>query len=94
MKNDPRKKQKFWLKKKLFCPNSTLVKNKDNSITNSDLRKMVRTKEHENILKLIENETILSVREAWIDYFLKKTKSFKCKKSDKPENAKADYSFH
>jgi hypothetical protein len=93
MKNDTKKKRKFWLRK-LFRPNPTLVRKKDTSITYSILRKMVRTKEHENILKLIENETIPSVRDAWIDYFLEKTKSFKCKKSDQPENTKADYSFH
>jgi hypothetical protein len=45
------------------------------------LRKLARTKEHEDILKLIENETIPSVRNAWIDYFLEKTKHSKCKKS-------------
>jgi len=93
MKNDTKKNRKFWFKK-LFRSNSALVINKNNSITYSDLRKMVRTKEHENILKLIENETIIPVREAWIDYFLEKTKSFKCKKSDQPENVKVDYSFH
>jgi len=35
---------------------------------------MVTTKEQEDILKLIEHETIPSVRDAWIDYFLKITK--------------------
>jgi len=41
----------------------------------------VTTKEHEDILKLIENETIPSVKAAWIDYFLEKTKHSKYKKS-------------
>ena len=92
MKNDTKKKQRYWLRK-LFCPNSTLVWNKDNSITYSVLRKMVRSKEHENILKLIENETILSVREAWIDYFLEKTKPFKWKKSNQAENTKRQHQW-
>ena len=33
-------------------------------------------KEEKDILKLIERETIPSVRAAWIDYFLEKTKTF------------------
>ncbi len=81
MKNDIKKKQKFWLKK-LFCPTSPLVRKNDTGIDYLALRKRIRTKEHEDILKLIENETITSVREAWIDYFLEKTKPTKCKKSD------------
>ena len=40
------------------------------------------TREYKDILKLIENETIPSVRAAWIDYFLEKTKPSKYKKSD------------
>lgn len=81
MKNDIKKKQKFWLKK-LFYPTSSIVRKKNTSITYLALRERVKTKEHENILKLIENETIPSVKEAWIDYFLEKTKNLKCKKSD------------
>jgi len=73
MKNDTKKKRKLWLKK-LFCSSSKPVRKKDTVITHLALKKRVRTKEHENILKLIENETIPSVREAWIDYFLEKTK--------------------
>ncbi|UCF50680.1 MAG: hypothetical protein JSU91_04145 [Thermoplasmatales archaeon] len=73
MKNDIKKKQKFWLKK-LFFPNSPPIRKKDTIITYLALKKRVRTKEHENILRLIENETIPSVRDAWIDYFLEKTK--------------------
>jgi hypothetical protein len=73
MKNDTKKKRKLWLKN-LFCPTSTPVRKKNTGITLLALKKRVRTKEHENILKLIENETIPAVREAWIDYFLEKTK--------------------
>ncbi len=74
MKNDIKKKQKFWIKK-LFCHNSPPVRKKDTVITYLALKKRVKTKEHENILRLIENETIPSVRDAWIDYFLEKTKT-------------------
>jgi hypothetical protein len=81
MKYDTKKKKKFWLRK-LFCSTANPISKNDTFITLSALRKMVRTKEHKDILKLIENETIPSVREAWIDYFLEKTKSFNCKKSD------------
>ena len=80
MKHDTKKKQKSWLRK-LFCFTRDPVREDDTKISFSVLRKMARTKEHENILKLIENETIPSVREAWIDYFLEKTKHSKCKKS-------------
>jgi hypothetical protein len=79
MKHDIKKKQKSWFQK-LFHSTPPPVREEDNSIRFSVLRKMVRTKEHEDILNLIENETIPSVREAWIDYFLEKTKSSKCKK--------------
>ena len=82
MKHDTKKKQKSWLRK-LFRSTSPSVKKEDDArISFSVLRKLARTKEHEDILKLIENETIPSVREAWIDYFLEKTKPPKCKKSN------------
>ena len=80
MTNDTKKKQKSWLKK-IFHSNTPPVEEKDTRISVSSLKKLVVTKEHEDILKLIENETIPSVREAWIDYFLEKTKPSKCKKS-------------
>ena len=73
MKHDIKKKKKYWLRK-LFLSTSPPVRDDDTRNSYSTLRKMARTKEHENILKLIENETISSVREAWIDYFLEKTK--------------------
>ena len=73
MKHDTKKKQKSWLRK-LFHSTSSSVREDSNRVSFSTLRKLARTKEHEDILKLIENETIPSVREAWIDYFLEKTK--------------------
>ena len=81
MKNDTKKKQKSWLRKLFRSTQSPVKKEDDARISFSALRKLARTKEHEDILKLIENETIPSVRAAWIDYFLEKTKTPKCKKS-------------
>jgi hypothetical protein len=81
MKQDTKKKKNFWLRK-LFSSTATPIRKNDTCITLLALRKMVKTKEHKDILKLIENETIPSVRKAWIDYFLEKTKSFNRKKSD------------
>jgi len=79
MKKDLKQKKKFSLIK-FFRTSSRPVREKDTKINYSALRKMVKTKEHEDILKLIENETIPSVREAWINYFLEKTKIIKHKK--------------
>ena len=80
MKHDTKKKQNSWLKK-LSRSTSVPVKKDDARISISSLRKLVTTKEHEDILKLIENETIPSVRAAWIDYFLEKTKPSNFKKN-------------
>jgi len=80
MTHDTKKKQKSWLRN-LFHPKVSPVK-KDMGISLFALKKLVTTKEHENIYKLIERETIPSVRAAWIEYFLEKTKHSKCKKSD------------
>ena len=81
MKHDAKKKQKSWLRK-LFRSTPPQVKEDDTRISFSVLKKLASTKEHEDILKLIENETIPSVRDAWIDYFLEKIKPSKCKKSN------------
>jgi len=81
MKHDTKKKQNSWLRK-LFRSTRSPVKKDDTRISFSVLRKLAKTKEHEEILKLIEHETIPSVREAWIDYLLEKTKPPKYKKSD------------
>jgi len=80
MKHDVKKKQNSWLRK-LSHSTPPPVNKDDAKISISSLRKLVVTKEHEDILKLIENETIPSVREAWVDYFLEKTKHSKHKKS-------------
>jgi len=81
MKHDTKKKQNSWLRK-LFRSTRSPVEKGDTRISFSVLRKLAKTKEHEEILKLIEHETIPSVREAWIDYLLEKTKPPKYKKSD------------
>ncbi|EMR74517.1 hypothetical protein MBGDF03_00974 [Thermoplasmatales archaeon SCGC AB-540-F20] len=78
MTHDAKKTKKFRLRK-LFCPNSSSVKEKGTKVSLLALRKMVTTKEQEDILRLIEHETIPSVRDAWIDYFLKITKRSQCK---------------
>ena len=75
------KKTKFRLTSLFRLKPSPVKEEDDTRINLSVLRKLVTTKEHENILKLIENETIPSVKAAWIDYFLEKTKSSKYKKS-------------
>ncbi len=81
MTQDTKKTKKLRLRK-LFRSAPPPVKEDDAKINPSLLKKLARTKEHEDILKLIENETIPSVKAAWIDYFLEKTKPSKYKKSD------------
>ena len=71
MTHETKKKQESWLKN-LFHPKASPVKEEDTRISISSLKKLATTNEEKNILKLIENETIPSVREAWIDYFLEK----------------------
>ena len=56
------------------------VKKEDAKINLSTLKKLVKTKEQADILERIEQETIPSVRDAWIDYLLEKTKHSKCRK--------------
>jgi len=56
-----------------------LVEEDDTKINISSLKKLATTKEQKDILKLIEHETIPSVRDAWIDYFLQHTKHSKYK---------------
>ena len=60
----------------LFNPNTPLVKHDKKKISLSSLRKQSITKEHKDILQRIEHEKIPSVRDAWIDYFLEKTKEY------------------
>ena len=78
MPHDAKKTKKFRLRG-LFRPTPPSVKEKDTKVSLSALRKMATTKEQEDILKRIEDETISSVRDAWIDYFLKITKRSQCK---------------
>jgi len=73
MRQDAKKKQKSWFRK-LFSSTFLPIRRDDIRISFQALKKLATTKEHEDILKLIEQETILSVRAAWIDYFLEKTK--------------------
>ncbi len=55
------------------------IKEEKKSIGIASLKKMATTKEQEDILKKIELETIPTVRDAWIDYFLELTKAKKIK---------------
>jgi len=77
MKHGTKKRQKSWLRN-FFCSTPSSVED-DTTISISLLKKLAITKEQKDILKLIEHETILSVRAAWIDYFLQHTKQSKCK---------------
>jgi len=79
MKHYKNKKQKHLLRN-LFRPKASSLK-EDTWISLSVLKKLATTKEQKDILKMIERETIPSVRAAWVDYFLEKTKHSKCKKS-------------
>ena len=78
MRHDAKKTKKFKLRR-LFRPTPPSVKEKDTKVSLSMLKKMATTKEQEDILKRIEDETIPSIRDAWIDYFLKITKRSQCK---------------
>ncbi len=78
MKHETKKTKKFRFRN-LFRPRASQVKEDDNRIGFSVLKKLAMTKEQKDVLKLIEHETISSVREAWIDYFLEITKRSKCK---------------
>lgn len=58
----------------LFLHNKKPITEDKPKISLSSLKNMVKTKEQEDVLKLIEFETIPSVRDAWIDYFLEISK--------------------
>lgn len=79
MTHDTKKTKKLRLRK-LFRSVPPPVKEEDTKVNLSLLKKLATTKEQKDILKKIEHETIPSVRDAWIDYFLEKTKSSKCKR--------------
>ena len=78
MKHDTKKRQKSWLKG-LFRSAPSPVEEDDTKISISSLEKLAITKEQKDILKLIEHETIPTVRNAWIEYFIEKTKNSNCK---------------
>ena len=78
MTRDTKKTRKFRFRG-LFHHAPPQVQEEDTKVSLSALRKMVRTKEQEDVLKLIEHETIPSVRDAWIEYFFKITKRSQCK---------------
>ena len=73
MTHDTKKTKKFRLRE-LFHPSPPLVKKEDTKVSLSTLKKMATTKEQKDVLKRIEHETIPTVRDAWIEYFLKLTK--------------------
>ena len=73
------KKTKKFRFKGLFHPDSPPVKGVDAKVNLSLLKKLAITKEQEDVLKLIEHETIPSVRDAWIEYFYKITERPQCK---------------
>ena len=73
MTHDTKKTKKFRFRK-LFRPAPPPVKEEKTRISLSALKKLATTQEQKDILKLIEHETIPIVRNAWIDYFLEKTK--------------------
>mgnify|MGYP001148008099 CR=1 FL=1 len=64
--------------KKMFHP-KTAPSGEEAGISFSTLKKLAITDEQKNILKRIEQETIPSVRDAWIDYFLKHTGHSECR---------------
>ena len=68
------KKTKKLRFRKLFRLAQTPIKEDNEKVDLSLLKKLATTKEHEDILNLIEHETISTVRDAWVAYFLKITK--------------------
>jgi len=78
MARDKKKTKKFRIRG-LFHPAPPHGKEEDTKVNLSLLKKLATTKEQEAILKLIEHETIPSVRDAWIEYFFKITKRTQCK---------------
>ncbi|MBU1862601.1 MAG: hypothetical protein KKH94_02920 [Candidatus Omnitrophica bacterium] len=73
MTRDTKKTKKLGLWR-LFHPSPPKVKKEEAKENLSMLKKLATTKEQRDILKLVEHETIPTVRNAWIDYFLKITK--------------------
>jgi hypothetical protein len=76
---DTKKNHKSWQRNLFHLKTSPIKEAAGTSL--SALKNLAVTKEQKDIiLNRIERETIPSVRAAWIDYFLEKTKPFKCKK--------------
>jgi hypothetical protein len=78
MTREAKKTKKLRLKK-LFRPAPPPVKEEATEINLSLMKKLATTKEQEDVLERIEQETIPSVRDAWIEYFFKITKQPQCK---------------
>ena len=78
MTSEAKKTKKLRLKN-LFRPAPPPVKEDDSRVNLSLMKKLATTKEQENVLEMIEQETIPSVRDAWIEYFFKITKRSQCK---------------
>ncbi len=78
MKYNTKRKRKARLRN-LFRSTSPQVEEGHTKISFSALKKLASTNEQKDILKRIEQETIPTVRNAWIDYFLEKTKQSKYK---------------
>jgi len=79
MTREAKKTKKLGLKK-LFRPVPPPVKEEATGVNLSLMKKLVSTKEQEDVLERIIHETIPSVRDAWIEYFFKITKQPQCKR--------------
>jgi len=79
MQIDKRKQKRITLKG-LFRNTTPVEKEKDSKPSILIIKKMATTRELRDVLKKIECETIPTVRNAWIDYFLEVTKRSKCSK--------------
>ncbi len=77
MTSETKKTKKLRLKK-LFRSAPIPVKEDDSRVSLSLMKKLATTKEQENVLEMIEQETIPSVRDAWIEYFFTITKRSQC----------------
>ena len=77
MTREAKKTKKLRLKN-LFRPAPPPVKKDDSRVNLSLMKKLATTREQENVLMRIEQETISSVRDAWIEYFFKITKRSQC----------------
>ena len=77
MTREAKKTKKLRLKK-IFHSATPPVKEEVTEVNLSLMKKLATTKEQENVLVRIEQETIPSVRDAWIEYFFKITKRSQC----------------